>query len=309
MALSRDDRVPRAEEMARRLAADGFPVTMAAVRAQTTDATTLGRPHIADALVAAGVFASRDQAFARAGRRLDLLRRPPQQRPRAVRLCARRRRPVLAHPRVTGGVRRGHHPLAEAGLLGLESTIPSTTGPPGAALRRSRRSGADGDRGQRLPRQAAVDRLGAETPIPRSTPPCWPRPAGRPRSWHERADWKFFVEFFVPCSSSSTRSHGAAVISLTSGRTRKARRRLSPGGGGLDVSHRRSRCSAQCICATSAHAAAQQARRRVVAALVALELLTGKAEHPPRPRTSRPLVPWAPRCWPARVRSRRRSCS
>jgi predicted metal-dependent phosphoesterase TrpH len=65
MAWTRDDRVPRMEEMVRRLAAAGYPVTMADVleQAARTD-TTLGRPHLADALVAAGAFPDRATAFA-----------------------------------------------------------------------------------------------------------------------------------------------------------------------------------------------------------------------------------------------------
>jgi len=41
-----------------------FPISWSDVLAQTTSETTLGRPHIADALVAAGVVPNRDAAFA-----------------------------------------------------------------------------------------------------------------------------------------------------------------------------------------------------------------------------------------------------
>jgi hypothetical protein len=47
------------------MAADGIPVTLESVRAEVGDGTTAGRPHIADALVTAGVVAHRDEAFAR----------------------------------------------------------------------------------------------------------------------------------------------------------------------------------------------------------------------------------------------------
>ena len=47
------------------LAADGIPLTYAAVLAQVPPGATPGRPHIADALVAAGVVGSRDEAFER----------------------------------------------------------------------------------------------------------------------------------------------------------------------------------------------------------------------------------------------------
>jgi predicted metal-dependent phosphoesterase TrpH len=51
--------------MVERMAADGIPVTMEDVRVLVTPGATLGRPHIADALVARGVVPSRDEAFAR----------------------------------------------------------------------------------------------------------------------------------------------------------------------------------------------------------------------------------------------------
>lgn len=62
---SRDDRLPRAREMVRRLAADGYPITWADVSGQVgRPGATVGRPHIADALVAAGAVPDRDRAFA-----------------------------------------------------------------------------------------------------------------------------------------------------------------------------------------------------------------------------------------------------
>jgi len=57
----RDSRVGRAEQMVRRLAADGVPVSWPQVR-QLADGT-VGRPHVAQALVAAGVVGSVSQAF------------------------------------------------------------------------------------------------------------------------------------------------------------------------------------------------------------------------------------------------------
>jgi predicted metal-dependent phosphoesterase TrpH len=63
LAHSRASRVTRLERMVERMAADGIPVTMADVRAQVTPGATLGRPHIADALVARGVVRTRDGAF------------------------------------------------------------------------------------------------------------------------------------------------------------------------------------------------------------------------------------------------------
>jgi predicted metal-dependent phosphoesterase TrpH len=64
LALNRDDRVPRAMEITRRLAEAGYPITWEDVLAQVPDGATVGRPHLADALVAAGAVADRDQAFA-----------------------------------------------------------------------------------------------------------------------------------------------------------------------------------------------------------------------------------------------------
>lgn len=63
LELTRDDRVPRLQAMVDKLAADGFPVTWEAVLDEADDVTTLGRPHLADALVRAGVFPDRETAF------------------------------------------------------------------------------------------------------------------------------------------------------------------------------------------------------------------------------------------------------
>jgi predicted metal-dependent phosphoesterase TrpH len=60
---ARDSREHRAQHMVE-LLAEEFPVTWEDVLAQATDGATLGRPHIADALVATGRFADRDEVFA-----------------------------------------------------------------------------------------------------------------------------------------------------------------------------------------------------------------------------------------------------
>lgn len=66
MALSRDDRVPRAREMVRRLAADGYRVSFDELLEQTgSDGATLGRPHLARLLVVRGHATSMDDAFDR----------------------------------------------------------------------------------------------------------------------------------------------------------------------------------------------------------------------------------------------------
>ncbi|RGE21590.1 PHP domain-containing protein [Leucobacter sp. wl10] len=62
LAEVRGHRLGRAREMVRRIAAD-YAITWEAV-VGAEDARTVGRPHIADALVAAGYFADRSAAFA-----------------------------------------------------------------------------------------------------------------------------------------------------------------------------------------------------------------------------------------------------
>lgn len=127
MSLAYDDRVPRAQEIVRLLAEAGYPVAWQDVMDRTEPGATVGRPHIADALVAAGVVADRDAAFA------DLLhshsrfyvRHYAADPVRAVRLVrAAGGVPVFAHPAAS---RRGRTvgddviaELAEAGLAGLE---------------------------------------------------------------------------------------------------------------------------------------------------------------------------------------------
>lgn len=56
----REDRLP---QMLDKLAAHGWPITMDEVAAQSGDAAASGRPHIADAMVAKGYIAHRDEAF------------------------------------------------------------------------------------------------------------------------------------------------------------------------------------------------------------------------------------------------------
>ena len=58
-----DDRVPRAKAIVAKLAAAGHPITWEQVLGQLEPGATVGRPHIADALVAAGIVADRKAAF------------------------------------------------------------------------------------------------------------------------------------------------------------------------------------------------------------------------------------------------------
>ncbi|MDD6460867.1 MAG: PHP domain-containing protein [Bifidobacteriaceae bacterium] len=65
-AETRAARLARVQEMVRRISRDYPQVTWESVSAQVREGsqTTVGRPHIADALVAAGICSSRSQAFA-----------------------------------------------------------------------------------------------------------------------------------------------------------------------------------------------------------------------------------------------------
>lgn len=123
---TRTDRLDRAQRMVRRMSRD-LDITWADVLEHVGPAATVGRPHLADALVALGVVGSRDEAFAG----LLHTRSPyylPHYSPDAgeiVRLVvAAGGVPVMAHPRAG---RRGRTvsleviaELAAAGLAGLE---------------------------------------------------------------------------------------------------------------------------------------------------------------------------------------------
>lgn len=64
LELNRDDRVPRAQEIVRRLAVAGHPISWEQVQQHVADGATVGRPHIADTLVDLSVVPDRDTAFA-----------------------------------------------------------------------------------------------------------------------------------------------------------------------------------------------------------------------------------------------------
>ena len=63
MAMALDDRVPRAKAIVAKLADAGYPITWELVLAQLQDGATVGRPHIADTLVALEVVPDRTAAF------------------------------------------------------------------------------------------------------------------------------------------------------------------------------------------------------------------------------------------------------
>ncbi|MGY4643263.1 PHP domain-containing protein [Cellulomonas sp. URHB0016] len=123
---TRDARLHRARAIVELIAVD-YPLTWDDVLAQAKDAVVVGRPHIADALVARGIVPDRDAAFARL-LRADGPYHVPHYAPaapdavRAIRAAGGV--PVFAHP---GADARGRivpdavfDELAAAGLGGLE---------------------------------------------------------------------------------------------------------------------------------------------------------------------------------------------
>ena len=169
LALNRDDRVPRAQEIVRRLADAGHPITWADVEAQLAPGATVGRPHIADTLVAAGVVPDRDAAFATllhdgspfyaTHHATDPVRgrRAWSRRPEASPSSPTRARAVVAGSSAT----TSSPLLAEAGLAGLEVDHPDHDAAARAHYRALATSpGALGHGLERLPRhrQAAGPR-------------------------------------------------------------------------------------------------------------------------------------------------------
>lgn len=124
---SRDSRETRAQRMVERIAED-LPLTWADVEEQAADGATIGRPHIADALVARGHVADRAAAF-------RSLLHPSG--PYYVRYWAAETADAVAAVRAAGGVPVMAHPraaargrvvstavvadLADAGLAGIEA--------------------------------------------------------------------------------------------------------------------------------------------------------------------------------------------
>ncbi len=60
---SRDTRIPRMKKMIENLQGAGYQITLEDVEASTPAGATVGRPHLADALVAKKIVKSRDEAF------------------------------------------------------------------------------------------------------------------------------------------------------------------------------------------------------------------------------------------------------
>ena len=126
MQRTRTGRLTRARRMVDLISAD-HPLTWEEVAARVGPGATVGRPHIADAMVAKGLVADRDEAFAsvlHSGGRYHVRHYAPGAAT-AVRLIRDAGGvPVMAHPLAA---RRGRvvtdaviAELAEAGLAGLE---------------------------------------------------------------------------------------------------------------------------------------------------------------------------------------------
>jgi predicted metal-dependent phosphoesterase TrpH len=102
-ARLRDERVTRLARITEKMAADGYPVDVESVFTLVPDGTSAGRPHLARALVAAGVVDSVDEAFAKL-----LHNGSPYYVPKADTPVER----AIAMVQAAGGVTVFAHPLA-----------------------------------------------------------------------------------------------------------------------------------------------------------------------------------------------------
>ena len=124
---TRDGRIPRMHKMIELLREAGYKITFADVESVVPEGATLGRPHLADALVKAGIVKSRDEAF------LDLLNNnspfyvshlapTPVEAIKLIRAAGGVA--VIAHPFAThrGEILASEDflPMKEAGLNGIE---------------------------------------------------------------------------------------------------------------------------------------------------------------------------------------------
>ncbi len=125
-ARIRDGRLHRAERIVERIAVD-YDLTWDDVLAESTDGSTLGRPHIADALVRKGHVPNRSAAFEsilhwRSGYYEKYYAPSPLEGVRMI--VAAGGVPVLAHPATHGRYRpmsdQVIRELADEGLFGLE---------------------------------------------------------------------------------------------------------------------------------------------------------------------------------------------
>ena len=119
-------RLTRAERMVERLAED-YPLNWDDVSAHVAPGATVGRPHIADALVAAGIVADRNEAFANiltSHSRYFVSHYAPDPLLAVELVRAAGGVPVFAHPLASARGRvvapEMFHDMVDAGLLGLE---------------------------------------------------------------------------------------------------------------------------------------------------------------------------------------------
>lgn len=124
--LTRTARETRAQRIVGLLSED-FPISWELVQEHTQPGSTVGRPHIADALVSAGVVINRDEAFASmlSARSRYYVSHPAIDPVDAVRLVREAGGvPVFAHPMASQRGRvvppEDFDELIEAGLAGLE---------------------------------------------------------------------------------------------------------------------------------------------------------------------------------------------
>lgn len=125
LARVRAERLRRAKSMVERIGAD-YPITWDDVVRQTSDGATVGRPHIADALVERGIIANRSEAFTgilhwRGGYYRPHYAPAPLDGVRLIREAGGV--PVLAHPATRGRMRLPEEytkTLVDAGLAGVE---------------------------------------------------------------------------------------------------------------------------------------------------------------------------------------------
>lgn len=129
-ARIREARLTRAEEIVRRISAD-YDLSWDDVLAQTAEGATIGRPHIADALVARGLADTRSAAFAgilhwRRGYASPHYAPDPLTGIRTIRAAGGV--PVLAHPGTRGAEdvipESRLKALVDAGLFGIEIDHP-----------------------------------------------------------------------------------------------------------------------------------------------------------------------------------------
>ncbi|WP_404285867.1 PHP domain-containing protein [Glutamicibacter arilaitensis] len=124
--ISRHSRVIRAQRIVDRLAED-FPISWDLVSEHCQPGATVGRPHIADALVTAGIVETRNEAFANilSARSRYYVAHPAIDPRDAVRLVLEAGGvPVFAHPAATlrGRVvpESTFHDMIDVGLAGVE---------------------------------------------------------------------------------------------------------------------------------------------------------------------------------------------